>query len=134
MLYQILGTQFQIIKQTFYSPLMLSAGALINVILNMYLIPRMGIEGAAIATIIGYFISNLLSILLVVKIKKLVTFSKKIHFMIGIFLLLFVLINCYDLNIYTILLCLAYLVTCFFLYYKEAFKLLKGKKSITIRG
>ena len=35
-------------------------GAIANVLLNLYLIPRCGIQGAAIATLISYFVPTLL--------------------------------------------------------------------------
>lgn len=128
MFYQITGTQFQIIKQTFYSPLLLLTGAITNVVLNMYLIPTMGIEGAAIATISGYFVTNLLSILVVVKIKKLIIFSKKNIFMILIFIFLFIIINCRVFNNYTVFACCGYLGLCFILYYKKILKFIKNRR------
>ncbi len=41
-------------KKTIYVPLVTSAGAVINVIANLFLIPRFGILGAALATLISY--------------------------------------------------------------------------------
>lgn len=130
MLYQILSTQFQIIKKTYYSSLILSTGAVINVLMNMYLIPIMGIEGAAIATISAYFVTNLISIVFVVNVKGLIVFSKRIFFMIGVFFGLFIAINYYDLNVVTVVLCLGYLTACFLLYYKVVLKMIKNKEVI----
>lgn len=57
MLFQIAGNQFLIIKKSYMSTMTLSIGAIINVILNYLLIKPYGIEGAAIATLVGYMIS-----------------------------------------------------------------------------
>lgn len=66
MLFQVIGSQFLVAKKSYWSTIALSLGALLNVFLNWLLIPVMGIEGAAIATLIGYIISvitiNLLAI------------------------------------------------------------------------
>lgn len=89
MLYQILGTQFQVTKKTYLSPLVLSVGAICNILLNLYLIPIIGIKGAALATVMGYAISLLITVL-VVKNKKLIIFRKRIYINILTFLILFV--------------------------------------------
>jgi len=67
MLFQIIGNQFQIIMKTFWSPICLSAGAALNVFLNILLIPALGIEGAALATLSGYILSVILAALVATK-------------------------------------------------------------------
>ena len=57
MLYQVIGNQFLVIKKTWPGMLILSFGAILNLLLNFCLIPVFGIEGAAIATLIGYAVS-----------------------------------------------------------------------------
>ena len=57
MLFQVVGNQFIVIKKSYWSTITLSIGALANVIVNLILIPIMGVEGAAIATLIGYSLS-----------------------------------------------------------------------------
>ena len=57
MLYQVIANQFTIVKKTYLNLLTLSTGAILNVILNFVLIQVIGIEGAAIATLIGYICS-----------------------------------------------------------------------------
>ena len=49
--------------------LILSAGAIINVILNLILIPMIGIEGAAIATLIDYAASDFICVFTLYKMK-----------------------------------------------------------------
>ena len=57
MLFQVVGNQFLVIKKSYWSTITLSLGAIVNVILNWILIPITGVEGAAIATLIGYLLS-----------------------------------------------------------------------------
>ena len=61
MLFQVIANQFLVIKKTWPNMLILIAGALINVGLNYLLIPMIGIEGAAIATLAGYIAALLIA-------------------------------------------------------------------------
>ena len=54
MLFQTSASQFTIEKKTYYNTIFLTLGAGINIIANYYFIPILGIEGAAIATVLGY--------------------------------------------------------------------------------
>lgn len=69
MLYQVAGNQFLVIKKTWPNMLILAAGAVMNVFLNLWLIPIMGIEGAAIATLFGYVASDILCMAVLCKMK-----------------------------------------------------------------
>ncbi len=71
MLYQVAGNQFLIVKKTLLVPLILAVGAISNIVLNYILIPAMGIEGAAIATLIGYVITNITNCFVLIKMKLL---------------------------------------------------------------
>ncbi len=77
MLFQIAGNQFLVIKKSYLSTITLSLGALANIILNTILIPRMGIEGAAIATLMGYMITIIMVCLITSKM-KLMNVSKRL--------------------------------------------------------
>lgn len=57
MLFQVVGSQFIVIKKTYLTTITLALGAVVNVALNWLLIPIMGIEGAALATLSGYCLS-----------------------------------------------------------------------------
>lgn len=76
MLYQVVANQFSIIKKTYLNLFSLSLGAIINVVLNFFLIRKIGIEGAAIATITGYIISIMICLLLLTKM-ELIYISRK---------------------------------------------------------
>ena len=84
MLFQVAANQFIVIKKTWPNMFILASGALINVVLNLCLIPRIGIEGAAVATLIGYFISDLICCTTLIKM-KLMVLSKK--FMLASFIM-----------------------------------------------
>ena len=76
MLFQVACNQFLVIKKTWPNMVILSIGAFVNVVLNLLLIPRLGIEGASIATMIGYVISDIVCVI-VLKKMKLITFSRQ---------------------------------------------------------
>lgn len=72
MLYQVACNQFLVIKKTWPNMFILSIGAVANVFLNFLLIPLIGIEGAAIATLIGYVISDVICMLVLCKMQLMV--------------------------------------------------------------
>ena len=67
MLFQVACNQFLIVKITWPNMLILSGGAIANIAINYYLIPVLGIEGAAIATLAGYAISDIVGVLVLQK-------------------------------------------------------------------
>ena len=72
MLFQVAANQFLVVKKTWPNMFILSCGSVLNVLLNLVLIPRIGIEGAAIATLAGYFISDLVCVIVLCKMKLMV--------------------------------------------------------------
>jgi len=69
MLFQTAGNQFLVIKKSYLLTLSLSIGAGLNVLLNYFLIPRIGIVGASMATMTGYVTSVIMVVLITQKIK-----------------------------------------------------------------
>lgn len=69
MLFQVNANQFTIRKQTWLTTTTLSIGAVANVVLNYFMIPIMGIEGAAIASMLGYVISTVIAIIILLRLK-----------------------------------------------------------------
>ena len=67
--------------------IILTVGAVINVILNYLLIPVIGIEGAAIATLLGYVITD---IVLVIVLLSLIVMSKRFMFVSFMMIVYFV--------------------------------------------
>lgn len=69
MLFQIVCNQFVIIKKSWPNVVLLSVGAVFNILLNELLIPVIGIEGAALATVFGYGITLIMTIIILNKMK-----------------------------------------------------------------
>lgn len=69
MLFQIACNQFLIKKKSWPNMVILLFGAVLNIVLNAILIPIIGIEGAAIATLLGYAASVIIAIVVLIKIK-----------------------------------------------------------------
>lgn len=63
MLFQVADNQLLVIKKTWPNLLILSLGAGLNILLNYFLIPVLGIEGAAIATLSGYVLSLIICVI-----------------------------------------------------------------------
>ncbi len=72
MLFQVASNQFLIIKKTWFNLIILSVGAVFNILLNWALIPLIGIEGAAIATLVGYIVSDVLCVVVLCRMKLMV--------------------------------------------------------------
>lgn len=90
MLYQTITSQFLVIKKTWPSTLILSVGAVLNIILNYFLINAIGIEGSAIATLIGYVVSVTIACIVLSKM-KLVYVSNRIKIMSGVLIVFIIL-------------------------------------------
>ena len=52
--------------------LILSTGAIVNVIANLFLIPILGIEGASLATMLGYAISDVVCVIVLYKMNLII--------------------------------------------------------------
>ena len=72
MLFQVEANQFLVIKKTWPNLFIMFSGAVCNIGLNFILIPRIGIEGAAIATLLGYCITDVICTIVLIKIKLMV--------------------------------------------------------------
>lgn len=83
MLYQVIGNQFMVIKKTWPTILILSGGAIINILLNAMLIPILGIVGAAIATLAGYIVVLIICIIVLLKM-RLMILTKRMVFVFSI--------------------------------------------------
>lgn len=72
MLFQVIGNQFLVVKKTWPSMIILTFGALVNIVLNFWLIQTLGIEGASIATLIGYSTAVIVCSIVLIKFKLMV--------------------------------------------------------------
>lgn len=69
MLFQVIVNQFIVIKKTWYNLVALTIGALSNIVFNYFLISVMGIEGAAVGTLLGYIIAIVITAVILTKMK-----------------------------------------------------------------
>ena len=76
MLFQVAANQFLVVKKTWPNLFILSAGAMINVLINYSLIPVLGIEGASIATLMGYVVSDIVCVIVLCRMKLMVVSRK----------------------------------------------------------
>lgn len=76
MLFQVAANQFLVVKKTWPNLFILASGAVLNIIINYFLIPIMGIEGASIATLMGYVVSDIVCVIVLCRMKLMVV-SKK---------------------------------------------------------
>lgn len=129
MLFQIACNQFLVIKKTWPNMLILLFGAATNILINMILIPIIGIEGAAIATLVGYIISNIICVIVLIKM-KLMIISKKFIFITLEMLLFFIIWRLYfNVKIvYGIFAFLIYFSSIIIVYKSDVLKLLQANK------
>lgn len=76
MLFQIAANQFLVVKKTWPNMFILSIGAILNVVMNLFLIPILGIEGASLSTLVGYIVSDIVCVMVLCKM-RLMIISKK---------------------------------------------------------
>jgi O-antigen/teichoic acid export membrane protein len=125
----VLVHQLIIIKKTFIISIFYALGCTLCICLNLWLTPIYGIVGAAIATASGYAFSLMITFILVVFIKKLIILDFKLYIMLFSFILLFVTINYFDVNSYTVGLIFIYIAMVFHLYYQKAIYFFKRWRS-----
>ena len=72
MLFQVAANQFLVVKKTWPNFFILASGAVLNIIINYFLIPILGIEGASIATLIGYVTSDIICVIVLCRMKLMI--------------------------------------------------------------
>lgn len=129
MLFQVACNQFIIVKKTWPNIFILSSGAVINIIMNLWLIPILNIEGAAIATLIGYAISNAICII-VLKCMNLMEISKRFIFVVlsAITYILLWRLFLKDYILVSVLLALLIMAVYILVYKKDIMSLIAKKK------
>ena len=128
MLYQVIGNQFLVIKKTWPGMLILSLGAVLNLLLNLCLIPVLGIEGAAIATLIGYAVSVIICGFVLRKM-SLVDIERRFIYLSLLMLFFMFLWRVYFINYLLISTMMAIIFAiCCALFYKREIYILLNKK------
>jgi O-antigen/teichoic acid export membrane protein len=77
---------------SFYDFIINLLSVLIHIVLNLILIPKIGINGAAIAILVSFFINSILKLLFVLKVHKIHPYSKEYFKVIVISIIPFVVI------------------------------------------
>lgn len=124
MLFQVGANQFLVVKKTWPNMFILSAGAIANMAINYFLIPILGIEGASLATLMGYVISDVICVIILCKMKMMILQKRFILATLGI-IIFFVLWRLFiPTNITTgIVLALFFSIYCTLLYRNDIMKL-----------
>ena len=86
MLFQVIANQMLVIKKSYLPTLSLVIGALLNILLNYYLIRINGIGGAAFSTLLSYIVSVFIMGLICVKYKMLLLEKRFIFISMGLFI------------------------------------------------
>lgn len=131
MLYQIAGNQFLVIKKTWPSMVILLSGAILNVLINYLLIPVLGIEGAAIGTLVGYIVSDIIVSIVLTRMKLLVISTNfiKVTLIMFAFVILWKLFFSSNLII-GLIVALITIVLIYFIYRKEIKEILSLFKQL----
>ena len=127
MLFQVASNQFLVIKKTWPNLFILTSGAIVNLILNLVLIPAIGIEGAAVATLTGYAIADIVAVIVLCRMKLMVISGR---FIVSVLITAAYIILSRIIGSQMVLLNLAAAVGCcgfFLLLYKEDMKGLTAK-------
>ena len=90
MLFQVACNQFLVIKKTWPNMFILSTGSVLNILINYLLIPILGIEGASIATLVGYCASAIICVIVLRKMKLMVI--RKEFIIISILMVFYMLV------------------------------------------
>lgn len=125
MLYQVAGNQFLVIKKTWPSMFILLTGAIFNVTINIILVPLLGIQGAALANISGYVVTNIVCILVLLRMKLIVIKLRFLVLAVLSLLLMFAwMIYLENEMIMSLIIALIYLFVSLLLYKQEINKLM----------
>lgn len=126
MLFQTIGSQVIIIKKSYLSTLILFISAVVNIILNYYLIKYFGIKGAAFSTLMSYIVSVFLMGYICLK-KQLLVINKRFY-IISLLLFINILINFFFQNLVYVygFIYIFILVSIIKFYYKDLTKLYKS--------
>ena len=83
MLFQVAANQFLVVKKTWPNMFILFLGAAVNIAINYFLIPILGIEGASLATLMGYLIADSVCVIALYRMKLMVVEKRFILAVLG---------------------------------------------------
>lgn len=127
LVFQIISSQFVIKKKTYPIPFALILAILINLGLNYLLIPVIGIEGAAISTMIGYLVSIIVILGVCIKM-NLINKSGRLCILIIVISAYFIFWRMFLVkNIYESISITVFIIGIFFFMYKKEIKIIANK-------
>lgn len=127
MLFQVAANQFLVVRKTWPNMIILSTGAAVNIVINYLLIPVLGIEGASLATLMGYFVSDVVCVIVLYKM-KLMELDTKFFVAVGAMLVYFVIWRMFIKSNFLVGTIAAILVTMVFLFlYRKEIGKIVGK-------
>lgn len=131
MLFQVVGNQFLVIKKSYWSTITLSLGAIANVFLNWLLIPVIGVEGAAIATLIGYTLSVIVVCIVAARL-NLFNLPQRVLLTSGLIITYLVVVRMFfhDAMVWQMVLSLIAIIIYLFMYKSEVGMLYRKSKSL----
>ena len=121
MLFQVACNQFIVIKKTWPNMLILSAGAVVNIFINLALIPVLGIEGAALATLLGDIVSDIVCVIVLCKMKLMIVSKKFIVSCLGIVIYLLLWRTLFSTELLSATALSSFLVVVYIVLYKNEF-------------
>lgn len=120
MIFQTISNQFLVVKKTYPVPLILIGAVIVNIVCNYFLIPIIGIEGASVATMLGYIVAVIVSYIVTVR-KKLLDKEKRIGISLLVFIIYLVIWRAIAINniLISILVAIIFYAILFRIYVKE---------------
>lgn len=121
MLYQVGANQLLVSKKTWPTVFILMVGVLVNLLANVAFIPLLGIEGAALGTLLGYVAINIVAYCVV---ERMALLKVKMRFLVTLFVsagyfLTWRFWGCHELTVMLLSLAL-YIGTILFMYRRDA--------------
>lgn len=114
--FQISSVQFSIIRKTYIPLISLLIGLVVNLVLNFFLIPSIGITGASFATFISYYV-NIIIIFIITISYKLILFNLNSFFLLFLLLIFSLMILFfYESYILILIFCVFSLLALLFMY------------------
>lgn len=124
MIFQMMGTQFLLIKKTYFTTIIAGIGVLLNIGMNYVWIGKYGILGASFATVLSYLLIMIIASFILMQKQMLGCKAREI--MVIIFTLFVLVMDMCHINSYIMIALSVFLtITICILYWKDAFIYIK---------
>lgn len=132
MLFQVGSTQYIIKKKSWPNIIILSIGAITNVLLNVVLVPFLGVEGAALGTLIGYCLSVLILVVCLMREGLFVISNRFVLVCVLDILYFFIWRLLFEGSFYGNIITMFFILVCLLLYKEEVVIVIKMLKTVKI--